>query len=195
MRPDNPMRKFDPRKLAHYEKENYVAYYQKDWLKLLRVSVEMVKESFGLNWLQAVYGAYLVARAEIAFAPFPDNDVPLAEAYMRRFYQLIKNIHREDFDVTRAAQLEINWWRVHRELFGNTQNDELVQALAGLYAEAYGVDALKAQQAASLRADGMLYSDLWVNAGKPIGSPLLAQEEEALYKSYVALKVAIGGKI
>ena len=27
--------------------------------------------------------------AEIAFAPFPDNDVPKAEAYMRHFYQFI----------------------------------------------------------------------------------------------------------
>ena len=24
---------------------------------------------------------------EIAFAPFPDNDIPKAEAYMQRFYQ------------------------------------------------------------------------------------------------------------
>ena len=43
MRPDNPIRNFDPRKIAHYEKENYVAYYQKDWLKLLRVSVSNVQ--------------------------------------------------------------------------------------------------------------------------------------------------------
>jgi hypothetical protein len=192
MKPDSPLRKFDPRKLAHYEKENYVAYYQKDWLKLLRVSVRMVKESFGLTWLQAAYAAYLVARAEIAFAPFPDNDVPLAVAYMQRFYQFIKNVHHEDYDVARAAKLELNWWIVHRKLFGNTQNDELVQALAGLYAEAYGVDVVKVRPAASLRAQGMLCSDLWVNAGKPAASPLLAQEEEALYKSYLALKDAIG---
>jgi hypothetical protein len=37
----------------------------------------------------------------------------------------------------------------------------------------------------------MLYSDLWVNAGKPAESPLLEQEEEALYQSYTALKAAI----
>ena len=49
----------------------------------------------------------------------------------------------------------------------------------------------KVEEAASLRAKGMLYSDLWVNAGKPADSPLLAQEEEALYQSYLALKNAI----
>jgi hypothetical protein len=191
MRPDNPIRNFDPRKIAHYEKENYVAYYQKDWLKLLRVSVSLVKESFGLSWLQAAYGAYLVARAEIAFAPFPDNDLPSAETYMARFYQFIKNVHREDFDVRRAAHLEVNWWSVHRKLFGNAGNQELVEALADLYAAAYGIERAKVQISARQRAQGMLYSDLWVNAGKPADSPLLAQEEEALLQSYAKLKEAI----
>ena len=193
MRPDNPIRNFDPYKIAHYEKENYIAYYQKDWLKLLRVSVGLVKESFGLSWLQAAYGAYLVARAEIAFAPFPDNDIPKAEAYMTRFYQFIKNIHREDFDVRRAAHLEVNWWSVHRKLFGNAGNQELVEALTDLYAEAYGIEPAKVQVSARQRAQGMLYSDLWVNAGKPADSPLLAQEEDALFQSYTSLKDAIRG--
>ena len=191
MRPDNPIRNLDPRKLAHYEKENYVAYYQKEWLKLLRVSVGMVKEAFGLSWLQAVYGAYLIARAEIAFAPFPVNDIPLTEAYVKRFYQFIKKVHKEDFDVDRAVKLEVQWWGVHRRLFGNAENQELVEALKGLYEEVYGAESEKFQEAAYHRAKGMLYSDLWVNQGKPAGSPLLVQEEEALYQGYKALKAAI----
>jgi hypothetical protein len=193
MRPDSPLRKFDPRRLAYYEKENYVAYYQKDWLKLLRVSVGMLKEAFGFSWLQAVYAAYLVARGEIAFAPFPENDVPLAQAYMRRFYAFLKKAHREEFDVERAARLEVDWWIIHRRLFGNAENGDLVQALTALYAEAYGVAPALVHAAAEQRAQGMLYSDLWVNAGKAADSPLLAQEEEALFQSYVLLKQAIGG--
>jgi hypothetical protein len=38
---------------------------------------------------------------------------------------------------------------------------------------------------------GMLYSDRWVREGKPADSPLLIQEEEALYQAYKALKEAI----
>jgi hypothetical protein len=191
MRPDNPIRRLDPRKLAYYEKENYVAYYEKNWLRLLRMSVGMVKEAFGLSWLQAIYGAYLVARAEMAFAPFPENDVPRAIAYVRRFYQFIKNVHREDFDIEQAAQLEVNWWGIHRELFGNEKNQELVDALTSLYEEVYGVELEKFKEAAYQRALGMLYSDLWVNQGKPANSPLLVKEEEALYQGYKALKEAI----
>jgi hypothetical protein len=191
MRPDNPIRNLDPRKLAYYEKENYVAYYQKDWLKLLRVSVGMIKESFGLSWPQAAYGAYLIARAEMAFAPFPQNDIPLAEAYVRRFYLFIRKVHKEDFDVERAVKLEVNWWSIHRRLFGIPENQELVEALTCLYEEIYGAKSNKFKEAAYQRAMGMLYSDLWVNAGKPADSPLLVEEEEALYKGYKALKEAI----
>jgi hypothetical protein len=191
MRPDNPIRNMDPRKLAHYEKENYVAYYQKDWPKLLRVSVGMVKELFGLSWLQAIYVAYLMARAEIAFAPFPKNDIPLAEAYVSRFYQFIKKVHREDFDVEKVTKLEVNWWSIHRKLFGNAENQELVDALTYLYEEVYGASSEKFREAAYQRAMGMLYSDLWVNEGKPANSPLLIKEEEALYLGYKALKEAI----
>ena len=181
----------NPGKLARYEKDNYVAYYQKDWFKLLRVSVGLVKESFGLNWLQAAYGAYLVARAEIAFAPFPENDLPRATAYITRFYQFIRRVHHADFDPAHVAKLELHWWSVHRKCFGNADNAELVDALAALYVEAYGIDPARVREAARLRAAGMLYSDLWVNAGKPAGSPLLVQEEEALLQSYTALKHAL----
>jgi hypothetical protein len=191
MRPNNPIRNFDPRKVAYYEKENYVAYYQKDWLKLFRVSVAMVKEAFALSWLQAVYGAYLVARAEMAAAPFPDNDIPTAEAYMTRFYQFIKNVHQEDFDTALAAKLDVNWWVIHRRLFGNAENQELVNAVACLYEEVYGAQSEKFKEAAYQRAMGMLYSDWWVKEGKPAHSPLLVQEEEALYQGYKALKEAI----
>ena len=155
------------------------------------MSVGLVKESFALSLWQSIFGAYLVARAEIAFAPFPNNDVPKAEAYMRRFYQMIKDAHHEDFDVERAAQLEVNWWSVHRKLFGNAENHELIEALANLYVEAYGVDSPKLKEAAQGRAMGMLYSDLWVNEGKAAGSPWLVKEEQALYESYVLLKEAI----
>ena len=70
---------------------------------------------------------------------------------------------------------------------------EALAALSAAHgpAETYGIEPGKVREATRLRAMGMLYSDLWVNAGKPADSPLLAQEEEALYQSYKALKEAI----
>jgi hypothetical protein len=194
MSPDNPLVNFDPVKIARYEKDNYVTYYQKDWLGLLRASIGMVKETFRVSTFRAIYLAYLMARAEIAFAPFPKNDVPKAISYTRRFYAYIKGIYRLDYDVDQAAQLEVNWWSVHRKLFGNPQNQELVDALTDLYAVAYGVDRARVRDAAYHRAQGMLCSDYWVNQNKPLNSPLLVQEEDELRKGYTALRAALAGE-
>jgi len=187
----SPMRTFDPVKVGRYEKENWVAYYQKRWLRLMRVSVGMVRHAFGLNLVQAVYAAYLVARAEIAAAPFPDNDIPKAEATMRRFYTFIKGVHHEDFDPSEAARLDVNWWVVHRHLFGQTENEPLIDALAKFYAATYRVPVESVRRAAYHRAQAMLHSDRWINEGKRPDSPLLDQEEEELIKSYAALREAV----
>ena len=188
----NPMYAFDPRKLAHYEKENYVAYYQRRWLRLMRVSVGMVKESYKQSLLQAIYGSYLIARAEIAFAPYPDNDIPLAQAYLRRFFSFIRKVHHLDLNAEQAAGLEMNWWVVHRQLFGQTENEPLVQALAKIYSLVYGLEESKVYEAAFHRAQGMLYSDLWVNGGQEADSPLLIEEEQELYRGYMALSTTLG---
>jgi hypothetical protein len=187
----NALRRFDPAKIAYYETENWVAYYQKRWPRLLQVSVAMVKNSMSLSWPQAVYAAYLVARAEIAAAPFPDNDIPLAEQYMRRFYAFVRRVHGEHFDVAAVARLEVNWWVVHRQLFGQAENQPLVQALTDLYVAIYGLAPAQARPAAAARAEAMLYSDEWVKTSKASGHPLLKQVEEALHRSYAALRAAV----
>jgi hypothetical protein len=185
------MRSFDPARMAYLEKENWAAYYQKNWGRLLQVSVGMVREGFGLNFWQSLYGAYLVGRAEIAAAPFPDNDIPRAEAYMRRFYALLKRVHHESFDVDQTARLEVNWWVVHRRLFNQPENQPLIDALVDLYAATFGVPRAQVQEAAFRRAEAMLYSDRWVHEGRVPGSPLLDQVEAELAKSYAALLAVI----
>lgn len=187
----SPLARYDTRKLAHYETVNWVAYYQKRWGALLRASVGMVQEAFHLSLPRALYAAYLVARAEIAAAPFPDNDVPTAEAYMRRFYALIKRVHHLHYNVDEAARLEVNWWVVHRRLFDVEDKAPLVEALYELYVKAYGAEPTAARLAAEHRTRAMVASDLWIKQGKAVDSPLIAQEEQELFECYTALKRAL----
>ncbi|RPI99446.1 MAG: hypothetical protein EHM39_06515 [Chloroflexi bacterium] len=191
MKTKRELANFDPQRLAFYEKENYVADYRKRWLRLLVVSISMVKEAYQLSLPQAIYGAYLVARAEIAAAPFPDNDIPTAEAYIRRFYLFLKGIYPLHFDVEEAARQEVNWWVVHRRLFAQEQNQELVEAVARSYAVFFGTPVDRLMEAAAERARGMLYSDQWVRGGMEGHSPLLVREEEALRSAYRLLRSAL----
>jgi hypothetical protein len=188
----NPMRAFDPRKVAHYEVANYVAYYQKAWPRLLSLTVGLVQEAFGLPLLRAIEGAYLVARAEIAAAPFPNNDIPRAEAYMSRFYAMLKRIYpAEQFDPAEAARLDVQWWVVHRELFANPENDRLTDALTDLWAYAYQVPRERILPAAKARADAILISDRWVRGSKDPADPVLKEEEAVMTRAYALLREAV----
>lgn len=186
----SPMRNFDPRQVAYYEKESWVAYYQRRWFRLLRLLIGLIRSTFGLSLLQAIYISIPSTRAQIAFAP-QDNDVPKAIEQMRRFYAYIKKVHHEDFDPAEAARLEVNWWVVHRKHFGHSDHPEVIEAVATLYASAYQVSIDRVRVAATHRAQAMIYSDAWVVSERDPNSPLLKQEEEELYKSYASLREAI----
>src|ERR1700694_1800625 len=107
---------------------------------------------------------------------------------MRRFYALVKRVHHENFDVEQAARLEVNWWVAHRQVFGQADNKPLVEALVDLYAATFRVPRERVREAAFRRAGAMRYSDRWVNESKTSDSPLLAQVEVELFKSYTALR-------
>ena len=184
------MRNFDPRRVAYYEKESWAAYYQRRWFRLLQLLIGLIRSSFGLSLWQAIYISIPSTRAQIAFAP-KDNDVPKAIEQMKKFFVFVKNRHHEDFDPAEAARAEVNWWVVHRKFFGQSDNPEVVEAVAQAYAAVYQIDPAKVHAAAYHRAQAMVYSDAWVVSERDSNSPLLKQEEDELIKSYLALRAAV----
>ncbi len=182
---------FDPVRVARFERENYQAYYRRRWAELLRASVSLVREAFGLGLIDGVHGAYLVARAEMAFAPVRGNDVPRAVAYMRRFYELLNARLGMAIDVDLAARLDVNWWQVHRDHFADPDTGPLAIALAEWMSVVYGLAAEQLMTSARWRAAGILCSDRWVRAGMPEPSTLLDEEEHALTLSYQILQAMV----
>lgn len=188
----NSHRAFDPRTVGRLECAAWVAYYQRRWLTFLRCAIALTRHTFGLPWPATLRGAWLVLNANRLWAPFPDNRPDAARREMQRFYTLVKHHHREPFDPARAAALEVEWWRVHRELQHAEGDDgSLVDALAALYAYVYGVDDDAVRLAAQQRAEAMRYSDRWVREGRHSGSPLIALERAALVRSYAGLLAAV----
>ncbi len=188
----SPMRNFDPILVARYEKDSWVAYYQRQWLKLLRLLIGLVRSTYGLSLLQAIRVGIPLTRAQLAFAP-QDNDVPKAIEHMRQFFAFVKKQHHEDFDPDEAALAEVSWWVVHRKFFGHSGDLEVINAVACAYAAAYQVEPIVVREAACYRAQAMVYSDAWVLSERNPNDPLLRQEEEELIKSYTALKRVVGG--
>lgn len=189
------MRTFAPHRLGRLECDAWVAYYRREWARFLQYSVGMVREGFGMSWPRTVQGAYLVLRANQLWAPYPDNDAEGAQATMRSFYALVAAQHHLDLDVDRAAELEVEWWRVHRFLQRESEDgslEPLTEALTALYAHVYDASPDAVRPAAALRAEAMEVSDRWVEEGCDLGSPLLVDELTGLVRSYASLRAAVG---
>lgn len=192
------VRSFDPRAVGIYECRAWETYYQRRWIAFLGASVSMVRAAFQMSWPRTLVGAWLVLRANQEWAPYPDNDPDAARHLMKLFYRLLRKSCGGAFAPARAAELEVEWWRVHRkgqhaEEPGapDEPSPELVQALSDLYAYTYGVDPESVRQAAALRAEAMDVSDRWVAAGARPGDPDLAHERALLVRSYAALLAAV----
>jgi hypothetical protein len=115
---------------------------------------------------------------------------------MTRFYRLLAASEKAAIDPARAAELEVEWWRVHREgqhagAGAGDGGGPLVRALGDLYAYCYAVDPAEVQQAAALRAAAMDLSDRWVADGCDPQDPRLAEERALLVRSYAALLAAV----
>jgi hypothetical protein len=193
-----PHRAFDPRRIGSLECDAWVTYYRREWFAFLRAAVGLTRHTFRLPWPSTLYGAWLVLRANQLWAPFPDNDPAEARRTMERFYRLVARRYDEPFDTARAAALEVEWWRVHREHQRGTaahvpDDDErpLVDALAALYAYVYAVPEASVRPAAEQRALAMGYSDRWVREGCDLASPLIRDERAALVRSYAGLLAAV----
>jgi hypothetical protein len=189
------IRSFDPNRVGHWEWRAWVAYYRRDWSAVLVSAVGLVRAGFGMDWLRTVRGAWLVLRANQLWAPYPDNDPDGARRCMERFYRLVAATAGERLDTTRAARLEVEWWRAHRERQhggdGETAGPSLVDALVELYAYLYSCPPEDVRRAAELRADAMDVSDRWVEEGCHLASPLLDHERSLLVRSYAALLLAV----
>jgi hypothetical protein len=188
-------RSFDPRSVGHLERDVWVAYYHRKWLRLLVASVLLVRAGFRMAPISTLRLAWQVLRANQVWAPYPDNDADAARRHMETFYGLLVAHSDLQLDPREAARLEVEWWRVHRVLqrtpaSGYTEED-LASALADLYVYVYQADRAQVMAAAEGRAAAMVLSDRWVEEGCPPDSPYLEAEAASLVRSYASLLAAV----
>ena len=186
-------RTFDPVLVGNRETDAWAAYYRREWRAFLVAVVGMVSAGFGMRPHKTLAGAWHVLRANQLWAPYPDNDPDGARRSMRRFYAMVLRDSDLTYDPVRAAELEVEWWRLHRAHQHDpaVPDDALVEALVDLYAYVYSAPPVSMTAAALLRVEAMGLSDAWVRAGCAKDDPLLAAERQALIASYSALRSAV----
>jgi hypothetical protein len=192
MRRHSP-RDYDPVALGRLETQAWASYYRREWLKALRAFVGMIDQGFGLGPRRTIVAAWHVLRANKAWAPVPDNDPDAARASMRRFYKLVRKHSDLTFEPTRAAELEVEWWRAHRarQRDDTATRADLERALVDLYSYVYSTPREKMHDAARWRAEAMDLSDAWVADGCDLADSRLGAEQRALVASYGSLLHAV----
>ncbi|MFN8492329.1 MAG: hypothetical protein U0350_32310 [Caldilineaceae bacterium] len=115
--------KFNPEKVAYYEKAGWEAYYDRQWLRCFRLLVQLNREQFRMPFWTALTAALDTVRASIAFAPV-DNDVPKATFALERFYAKARQSLGIAAEAKTLAALEMDYWIVHRQLAVRRQQNQ-----------------------------------------------------------------------
>lgn len=153
------IRGFDPDEVARLETAMWRAYYSRERVKLYAELGELLRRQYGFSYWKSQAVAYHAARAAFVFKDGKSRaDYERALPDLVSFYQEIREASGSDFDPRRAAQLELEWWIVHRQRAEHAP-DDLPDALAALAAEIYRVPAARLEEHARLRAEAMRIRD------------------------------------
>ncbi len=153
------IRSFDPDEVARLETAMWRAYYSRERVKLYEEMGELLRKQYSFSYWKSQTVAYHAARAAFVFKDGKSRaDYERALPDLVSFYESIREASGSDFDPRRAAQLELEWWIVHRQRAEHAPED-LPNALAALAAEIYRVPAARLEEHARLRAEAMRIRD------------------------------------
>ena len=151
-------RTFEPNRIAHYEVAGWRAYYDRRWPRLLRLTLVLCQEQFGIPFPRSVAAAYHIVRASIAWVPV-EHDLARVTAHLTRFYALAARYAPLDFDPAAAARVEVVYWALNRSLSGDRDDPTLLAALVDLHGAIFGITAAEAAESARCRHRALIALD------------------------------------
>jgi hypothetical protein len=181
------LRQFDPVAMGKLETAMWRSYYSRQPVKLFFELAEVLRTQYQFPVLRSYLGAYYAARAAFVFKDGKQrSDYERALPALESYYGLIHNIADIDFDVPRAAKLELEWWIVHRQR--ETQPaGALGLACAEAAAEIYQVSADSTMEHGSLRAAAMVIRDTGAANGG-VSEEAWTEIEALLLRCYQSLR-------
>ena len=78
---------FDPDRVAYFEANGWRAYYDRKWVRLLRLIVGLCLEHLRIPFPVSLQATYYVSQAASAWAP-ADHDEKVVNDFYERFYRL-----------------------------------------------------------------------------------------------------------
>lgn len=139
-----------PERVAHFEAAGWRAYYDRKWLKMLRLLVLLCQQQFHIPFPISLATAYHTTRASLAWVPLEHNAQKVLK-YLEKFYGVARRYSGLQYDVKKVAALEFQYYEVHRRLSGKTEKEELLQTFIDLHCALFGLTADQARESAQWR--------------------------------------------
>ena len=184
------IRDFDADEVARLDTAMWRSYYSRQRLKLYTELTELLEKQYKLNFWRRQLMAFRAAKAAFVFKDGKNRtDYEKALPDLEKFYADIREISTTGFDAKRAAQLELEWWIVHRERKGYRPGD-LSKALAETAAAIYNIPPENFKEHADLRAEAMDIRDTKAEQGG-VNEEDWARIDDLLHRSWRSLHDAI----
>ena len=163
---------------------------EQDRVRLFTGLTENLRFQYHMRLLRSHVTAYHAAKAAFLFKRGRNRDeYRQALPDLQAFYSDVAYASRTPFNPMRAAELELEWWIVHRERDRYSEH-QLRDLLAELQAEIYGGHGTTFAEHARLRAEAMLLRDR-----KAAASHMTDAEwdsiREMLHRSWASLNVVV----
>jgi hypothetical protein len=181
---------FDPERVAYFEANGWRAYYDRQWGRVLRLIVGLCQEQFHIPFPMSLLAAYYTTRASAAWVPV-DHDEGKVLAYLERFYRLARRYSALQFDPRRVAQLELQYFDVHRRLVGVEDKSEFVQTMAELHSALFDLPIDQMRESAEWRVRAADIVDLITGKTSTDVEGDWAKLEEYLRRCYRSLQLAL----
>jgi hypothetical protein len=187
------IRDFDADEVARLDTAMWRSYYTRERLRLYSELTELLQKQYKLNFWRRQLIGYRAAKAAFVFKDGKSRaDYEQALPDLEKFYAEIRDISTTDFDAKRAAQLELEWWIIHRERKKYKEGD-LARALAETAAEIYKLPVENFMEHGQLRAEAMNIRDTKAETGG-VSEEDWQKIDELLHQSWRSLHNAVNQK-
>ena len=187
------IRDFDPDEVARLDTAMWRSYYSRERFRLYRELTELLEKQYRLSFWRSQLIAYYAAKATFVFKDGKTReDYEKALPDLEKFYAEIRDISTTDFDVQKAAKLELEWWIIHRQRKQYKEGD-LARALAETAAEVYKMPVENFMEHGDLRAEAMNIRDNKAESGG-VTEEDWQKIDELLHRSWRSLYQAVNSK-
>ena len=159
------LREFDPDAVARLETDMWRSYYDRHEVRMFFQLAKLLRTQYRVPFLRSNVIAFEGAKAAFIFKEGKQrSDYNRALPDLVRYYNAIRHMTSRSFDVDRVAQLELEWWIVHRDR-DKYERDALDRSLAALQSEIFSLPIDRFMEHGRLRAEAMVIRDSKWEAG------------------------------